>query len=841
VELQVIVAAKVTVGLASATSGASPICSDATTSLTASGLSGTNASVNWYSSTGGVGLLGTGLTLSNVGPGTYYARATGDCGTAVEIPVVVAAKVNVGLTSAVAAASPICSDATTTLTASGLSGTNASVSWYSSTGGVGLLGTGLTLSNVGPGTYYARATGDCGSAAELQVVVVAKAGSSIGSVTYAPFCVGQTTTLTANGVAGTNPLVSWYTGANATGSLLGTGLTLTGVGAGTYYAHVTGDCGTAEASVTLTASGNTFSGTGNWSDNARWSCGAPPASGDGVTIAAGANATLDVNFTVAGSLTMNATSTLTVASTKTLTVSGTANFNGQSVTFKSDASGTASLGQVTGTLSGATNVTVERYLPNNGFRSWRLLSVPTFGNGQTIKESWQENQAPLANNNAGYGTQITTTGANAAAVQALGFDNTSTYASLLKWTGSAWATQPSTLQPIAGQKAWFLFVRGDRTKGNTGTNFDANATTLRTNGTVYTGDQVNNIGASAFALVGNVYASAIDFTGLTRTGGVSNIFYIWDSKKMNGNSLGAYQTFSGTNSYNCILGGGSYTLGQPNTVIESGQGFFVQSSAAGTITLKESAKINPANANLGLRPSAQPAKIDSRLYNSNNDMLDANTVVFDAAYSKAVDAADAPKLGNPGVNFAIETDSKLIAIEGTAPVQDKDAVQFRMWNLQPQTYKLEIAADKLAAEGLTAVVEDKYLHTATAIDLNSTTTLNFTVDGNTGSSDANRFRIVFKKAAIAVADSKQGYSIAPNPVENGRMNLQFRNQSAGKYAIRVMSLTGQTLKQATISHAGGTAAQQISLPANMVSGSYQVEIISPDKTRTVQMIVVNSK
>ncbi len=116
-------------------------------------------------------------------------------------------------------------------------------------------------------------------------------------------------------------------------------------------------------------------GTGDWTDNARWSCGAPPNSGDNVTIAAGANATLNTDFTVAGSLIMTATSTLTVNPTRTLTIIGTANFAGQSVTFLSDGTGTASLGQVSGTLTGATNVTVERYIPNNGFRSWRLLSV----------------------------------------------------------------------------------------------------------------------------------------------------------------------------------------------------------------------------------------------------------------------------------------------------------------------------------------------------------------------------------------------------------------------------------------------------------------------------------
>ncbi len=62
-------------------------------------------------------------------------------------------------------------------------------------------------------------------------------------------------------------------------------------------------------------------------------------------------------------------------------------------------------------------------------------------------------------------------------------------------------------------------------------------------------------------------------------------------------------------------------------------------------------------------------------------MLDANAVVFDAAYSKAVREEDAPKLGNPGANFAIETDSKLLAIAGTSPVKEGDAIQFRMWNL----------------------------------------------------------------------------------------------------------------------------------------------------------------
>ncbi len=473
---------------------------------------------------------------------------------------------------------------------------------------------------------------------------------------------------------GTNAVVTWYTGPNGTGANLGTGLTLNGVGANTYYARVTGNCGAPqEANVTVNSIANTFTGTGDWTDNARWSCGAPPSSGDVVIIAAGANATLNTNFLVSGSLTMTATSTLTVNPTRTLSVdvAATADFAGQSVTFQSDATGTASLGQMNGTLTGATNVTVERFIRNNGFRSWRLLSVPVTS-AQTIRQAWQEgddNPLPKDNNIANRGTQITGVFATQAAAAAAGFDSTSVQAGMLRWNGANWSNITSTNQSINNFSSYFLYIRGERGQTVTGSVNSSSPTTLRTKGTVFTGDQTTNVGAGAFALVPNVYPSAINFSGLTRTGGVNNLFYIWDSKKLNGNSLGAYQTFSNTNSFNCLISGGSYTLGQPNTTIESGQSFFVTSGAAGTIILKETAKISGTAGSLGFRPSGIKRKIDTRLYNSLDEMLDANTVVFDAAYSKAVSEEDAPKLGNPGANFAIENSSKLLAIEGTQPVQ----------------------------------------------------------------------------------------------------------------------------------------------------------------------------
>ncbi|MBL0358156.1 MAG: hypothetical protein IPP72_15375 [Chitinophagaceae bacterium] len=151
-------------------------------------------------------------------------------------------------------------------------------------------------------------------------------------------------------------------------------------------------------------------------------------------------------------------------------------------------------------------------------------------------------------------------------------------------------------------------------------------------------------------------------------------------------------------------------------------------------------------------------------------MLDANVVVFDAAYDRAVDADDAVKYGNPGANFAIETGSKILAIEGTQPVKENDAIQFRMWNLQQQDYRLEFATTKMEAAGMEAVLEDSYLKTTTAVNLKGSTTVNFTVTADGASKAANRFRIAFRKVPVTV-DVKQGYTIAPNPVTGRQYEL----------------------------------------------------------------------
>ncbi len=201
----------------------------------------------------GVSWTATAGTVYYISVGSYYTSgATGN----LQLNVTATPFALPSITSATAGASSVCPGSTTTLTANGVGGDGAVVTWWTGPGGTGSnLGTGTSLPNAGPGTYYARVTGTCSPAVEASVSVGTLAAPSITNVTAgsSSLCPGATTTLTANGVGGDGATVTWWTGPGGTGSNLGTGTSLPNMGAGTYYARVTGTCSPAqEASTSIT-------------------------------------------------------------------------------------------------------------------------------------------------------------------------------------------------------------------------------------------------------------------------------------------------------------------------------------------------------------------------------------------------------------------------------------------------------------------------------------------------------------------------------------------------------------------------------------------------------------
>jgi hypothetical protein len=141
-------------------------------------------------------------------------------------------------------------------------------------------------------------------------------------------------------------------------------------------------------------------------------------------------------------------------------------------------------------------------------------------------------------------------------------------------------------------------------------------------------------------------------------------------------------------------------------------------------------------------------KLTSRLYlpgGAMADVLDGNVVVFNNAYSNAVDGNDALKMNNSGENFAIKRDGRLLAVEGRQAIVNFDTVYFELWNLQQQDYTFEFDVRYANTVGLTAMLKDNYLNATRPLKINDTTRINFTCDANPGSRARDRFKVIFRK------------------------------------------------------------------------------------------------
>ena len=434
----------------------------------------------------------------------------------------------------------------------------------------------------------------------------------------------------------------------------------------------------------------------------------------------------------------------------TVSVTGTAVLTtGGNLTLKSGATGTARVapGAITGAYING-DVTVERYLP--AARAWRFLAAPTVG--QTIKQSWQENQAAGVDPGTGYGTIITS---NAGTWAANGFDFYSAGSSFLFHNGTAWQSVASTITPIAlagDNKSYMLFSRGNRSiTPAMGTGAAPTPVILRTKGSLFQGNlpPITLAAPGAFAAVGNNYASAIDFTLLNRTN-IDNSFSVWDPKIPGAQGLGGWVTFSASTPtpWVPVPGGGSYTAGVPNKRIESGQAFMVHTaSGSANVTFTESSKL--AASNLVSRPMGSlsaKSGITTNLYNMSTgapNIADGNVVVFSSEYADAIDENDAIKSTNFGDNFGLLVNGLPFVVEARQPVSENDTIFYNMRKIKLQPYRLEIIAENFD-NSITGFFEDRFLNTSTPINMTGTTTVDFSVSSDLASSAADRFRIVFK-------------------------------------------------------------------------------------------------
>ncbi len=80
--------------------------------------------------------------------------------------------------------------------------------------------------------------------------------------------------------------------------------------------------------------------------------------------------------------------------------------------------------------------------------------------------------------------------------------------------------------------------------------------------------------------------------------------------------------------------------------------------------------------------------------------------------------------------------------------------------------------------------------------------------------------------------------VFPNPVTDQQIKLQLNKAVQGIYRVKILNAGGQELRKQNLSHVGGSATHTITPSQRLISGTYELEVLGPDKKKTVLKILV---
>ncbi|HSY75868.1 MAG TPA: hypothetical protein VK890_03360, partial [Bacteroidia bacterium] len=430
------------------------------------------------------------------------------------------------------------------------------------------------------------------------------------------------------------------------------------------------------------------------------------------------------------------------------------------------------------------NVIVQRYFDSH--RRWRFITAPISATGApSINAAWQEGQvsttSPLVNQDKNiYGTHIT--GLDGVANTAQGFDVSPRNNASMAWihdtatTAAAWNEVTSTTGTLVTAKpGWMLFVRGARNYSISTTTQLVAATnaTLRTAGKLNQGTQTIATASSGFTVVGNPFASTINFSSIyshSSSAFTTRTFYVWDpniASNVNvASGTGGWVTLnwnSGTSTYTAVPTPINSLINTINGDIQSGTAFLVQGTGT-SMTITEADKVTGAGTNgdislfrpaissddySSLRTTLVTANADSSI----NYVADGIMNEFSNEYTSDVNwNKDVQKVPNTGEYCAIIKNNQYISIQKSAPVNAGDTIHLSLARLlQGWPYRFDFVATSFNRPDILASLVDKYTNTTTPIHLgDSSTSAYFTTDGNAASKAADRFYILFREAPGSV-------------------------------------------------------------------------------------------
>ena len=398
------------------------------------------------------------------------------------------------------------------------------------------------------------------------------------------------------------------------------------------------------------------------------------------------------------------------------------------------------------------DVNVERHIPAKAERKW--LFVASAVKDVTVKNGWQD-EIFITGPGTG-GTVCHTSHTNG--FDASGANSPSMYiydqTNAVKWQ-SITGTNNTNLQ--AG-KGYRLLVRGDRNTQNacadqlTSSNPPSpSSVTLVASGTLTKGDVSVTVhgGSKGYTLLGNPYASDIDFSALQAANSsiISNKYWTYDPASSSTNYL-TYSNGTVTGCPSNIVKGANETQSGNANIIASGQAFFVESllTTHSTITFKETYKTSAKQQGV-FRANPWKNRIRLVLKKGNGVYVDDIVIRFsnDSAATVHENMYDAITL-NSGNFIASMKGTRSYSIQTRPQTFTNDTVKLRIAVSAVGNYKLSFAE----YENLSALSEVYLLDMFNGVTVNVTDQPEylFSVTNDAASQGTGRFQLYFKKKVV---------------------------------------------------------------------------------------------
>lgn len=161
------------------------------------------------------------------------------------------------------------------------------------------------------------------------------------------------------------------------------------------------------------------------------------------------------------------------------------------------------------------------------------------------------------------------------------------------------------------------------------------------------------------------------------------------------------------------------------------------------------------------------------------------------------------------------------------------------WNTANESnmdkYEVEESADAINfTKGTTVAANNQTSNTYTWYDANVINGDNYYRIKSIEKGGAVKYSSIVK---VKIGGKQAEFTVYPNPVKGGVINLQLSNVDKGSYTIKLYNNLGQELVSKSIQHNGGSSTQTISIGSSVPQGTYRMQIVSSSSTITKTIVV----